>query len=304
MKENIFLFHGENTPQIKSHSHNWQQKFEEKYKDSFDLQIIEDSKTFQIQNLILEAKTVPFLCEKKLIIAKNILHKFKKEYTDELLNTPDSTIIIFIEHRKVNKTDKELAKLQKKIKVTNFEINDSSNKQIIDKIIEATKAQIPQKFINELTKHHAKNPNKLLNTTTKIATFAYEKKLSSEDFYKLADIEQEPNVFNFLDTIYTNKSEMLKQFKENLDHNPDPYKILYMIIWHLKTLLQIKTGNTTDIKPFIVKKHSKTAKNLELNKLNSLLSEILKIDQQSKTGLINGQNQLTLAIELALLNNT
>ena len=304
MQENIFLFHGENTPALKNHSQKWIEKFKDKYKDSFDLQIIEDSKTFHFQNLLLEAQTVPFLCEKKLIIAKNILNKYEKEFLKTLKKIPDSTIILFIEYRKINKTDKLLATLLKNANTTHFELNLESNKKLIQETLNKTQAAISNKYLSLLEKTHEKNPHKLINSITQLACYSHNQEINDEIFYKLADIQQEPNIFNFLDTIYTNKSQMLKQLKENLDYNPDPYKLLYMLIWHLKTLLQIKNNNTSGLKPFIVKKHSNTAKKIQLNQLDNLLKQILKIDQQSKTGLLKGNNELALAIEMALVKNT
>jgi len=304
MQENIFLFHGENTPALKNHSYQWIEKFKDKYKDNFDLQIIEDSKNFYFQNLLLEAQTVPFLCEKKLIIAKNILHKYEKEFLKTLKKIPNTTIILFIEYRKINKTDKLLATLLKNANTTHFELNASANKKIISNILEKTNTKIPNTFLQLLEKTHEKNPNKLENSVMQLACYGLNQEINKDNFYKLADIQEEPNIFNFLDTIYRDKTQMLKQFKQNLDFNPDPYKLLYMLIWHLKTLLQIKNNKTEGLKPFIIKKHSNTAKKLNNNKLDKLLVEILKIDQQSKTGLIKGNTELALAIEMALVKNT
>ena len=304
MQENIFLFHGENTPALKNHSQTWIDKFKNKYQDNFDLQIIEDSKSFHFQNLLLEAQTVPFLCEKKLIIAKNILHKYEKEFLKKLKKIPDSTIILFIEFRKINKTDKLLATLLKNANTTHFELTEAANRNLIQNTLEKTEVKINHKYLNILEKTHSKNPHKLVNSVMQLACYTQNQELNDEIFYKLADIQQEPNIFNFLDTIYTNKAQMLKQLKENFDYNPDPYKLLYMLIWHLKTLLQIKNNKISGLKPFIVKKHSNTAKKININQLDNLLGEILKIDQQSKTGLLKGKNELTLAIEMALVKNT
>ena len=70
MSQNIFIFHGDNIPAIINESQTWIEKFKAKYKDDFDIQIVENNKDFHIQKLILESQTVPFLCQKKLIIAK------------------------------------------------------------------------------------------------------------------------------------------------------------------------------------------------------------------------------------------
>jgi len=304
MQENIFIFHGENTPALKNHSQKWIDKFKDKYQDSFDLQIIEESKSFHFQNLILEAQTVPFLCEKKLIVAKNILSKYDKEFAKTLKKIPETTIILFLEYRKINKTDKLLGTLLKNANTTEFELNTQANKKLILETLQSTGANIPNKYLQILENTHEKNPNKLINSVKQIACYSHNQELNDEAFYKLADIQQEPNIFNFLDTIYTNKKIMLSQLKENLDYNPDPYKLLYMLIWHLKNLIQIKSNQTTGLKPFIINKHKKTASKINIHQIDCLLKDILKIDQMSKTGLIKGNKELALSIEMALVRNT
>ena len=302
MVENNFLFHGENTPKIKSTTTTWIQKFQQKYQDNYDLQKIEDSKDFSMKKLIIEAQTVPFLCEKKLIIAKNILHHFEKEDAKTLLKIPESTIILFIEYRKINKTDKQLGTFQKKIQVQQFEVSKDAAMQILNKY--TANIQLPNKHIQAITNQYEKSPEQVENIGKQLAAQFHNKEFNEIDFFKLIDLKQEPNIFNFLDTIYKNKSQTLKQYKDLCNYNQDPYKVLYMLIWHLKTLSQIKQNKTQGIKPFIVNKHRATAQKINTSQINTLLSEILKIDQLSKTGHIKNNTELTISIESALFRNT
>ncbi len=299
MAENIFLFHGQNTPQIKSTTQAWVQNFQKKYKDNYDLHTVEDSKEFSMQKLIIEAQTIPFLCEKKLIIAKNILHHFEKQHSKILLKTPPSTIILFIEYRKINKTDKQLATFQKKIQVQQYELSEANSLKILQKHI-----TLANKYSQLILKQYEKQPEQIEQIGKQLAAYFHNQQINDSDFFKLVDIKQEPNIFNFLDTIYKNKIQTLKQYKALCQFNQDPYKVLYMLIWHLKTLIQIKNKQTQNIKPFIVNKHKATAQKTSLSQINQLLQDILKIDQLSKTGHIKNNTELTIAIESALFENT
>jgi len=304
MAKNIFLFHGEHTPQINATTKAWIKQFIEKYKDNYDLHTIQDSKDFSMQKLIIEANTVPLLCEKKLIIAKNILHHFQKEDSKAILAIPESTIVMFIEHRKINKTDKQLGTFQKKITVQQFDINTEANSNLLMQTLQNHNVKITPNQKQLILNQYEKQPNQILEISKQLAAYFHNSNIQDQEFFKLVDIKQEPNIFNFLDTIYKNKSQTLKQYKQITDYNQDPYKVLYMLIWHLKTLLQIKSGNTQNIKPFIVNKHKQTANKISSSQIDNLLQQILKIDQQSKTGLIKTNSDLILAIEMAIFQNT
>ncbi|MBT6143020.1 hypothetical protein HOH51_00740 [bacterium] len=304
MSQNIFIFHGDNIPAIINESQTWIEKFKAKYKDDFDIQIVENNKDFHIQKLILESQTVPFLCQKKLIIAKNILDKFEKEYLPKLLKVADSTILLFIEHQRLKKTDKQLSKLLKSVEVKQFDSNKQSATKIIENLSREHSTNLATKYKTQLSSNFEKDAYKLTNTTLQLIAYSKENQLTDEIFYKLTDIKQTPNIFAFLDTLFVNKQKTLQLYKQLSDHDPDPYKLLYMIIWHLKTLSQIKSGSTENLKPFIVQKHSRTAKKISQTQLNAILSHILKIDQQSKTGLINTNDELSGAIQMALFQMT
>jgi DNA polymerase III delta subunit len=77
MQNNIFLFYGEDTYSSNKKVNLWRDQFIKKYGDESNIEVIEGKK-INIPQFETNISSMPFLCEKILIIVKKFLSTAKK----------------------------------------------------------------------------------------------------------------------------------------------------------------------------------------------------------------------------------
>ena len=114
---NIFLFHGTDSFTSAEKVSNWKKAFLAKHQQSA-LETIQGKK-LDIQKFKLNALSMPFLADKKLLILKDFFASNKaealKEMSDIIEQIPESTILVFQENTKADKRTSLYKKLKKKL---------------------------------------------------------------------------------------------------------------------------------------------------------------------------------------------
>lgn len=74
--------------------------------------------------------------------------------------------------------------------------------------------------------------------------------------------------------------------KSILELDEDQQYLFNMLVWHWRTILQIKTDQTQGLHPFVIKKNQAKANRYSLAELKTIYQQLLDLDWQTKTGQI------------------
>jgi DNA polymerase-3 subunit delta len=135
----------------------------------------------------------------------------------------------------------------------------------------------------------------------KLAAFKHgsDSKISESDISDMIKSSTELNIFDLIDAVLArNRQKAFTMLFTEIENGREPHYILSMFVFGFRNFLMIKDllerGLSRDeiakkaaIHPFIVKKSIPLLKAFSLDKLKSIYSDLLRIDTDSKKGIIN-----------------
>ncbi|MBO4815976.1 MAG: DNA polymerase III subunit delta [Clostridia bacterium] len=276
------------------------------------IQINEDN----IDSLISNIETPAFGYPRKLIIVKDsgLFKKEKKalaKQSNELLSKivdfiseninqiKESNVIVFIEND-IIKNDL-LSLIEKEGVTCNFErLRPLEIKKRIKAICTAYKVNIDEKTLSFFIETCGTNMLSLINEIRKLIEYAGENgTITKESIDKLSIKEFEAKIFDLTDNLgKRNIKEALIILKE-LIYNKEPIqKILITLYNHFKKLYISKLAinekqdilKLLNLKPnqtFLISKYKKQSEYFKLEELRNILGELIDLDKNSKSGLID-----------------
>ena len=266
--------------------------------------------------MISDIETPAFGYTKKLIIIKNsgLFKKGKKgiekqiselsdkiaDYISDNIETiKESTVIVFIEDEITKNSLSQT--IEKNGTTCNFErLKPQEIKLRIKAICNAYKVNIDEKTLDFFIETCGTNMLSLINEIRKLIEYAGENgRITIEEIKMLSIKEFESVIFDLTDCLGKRKITDALEILKELIYNKEPVqKILITLYNHLKRLYLTKLAidekkdvlNTLNLKPnqtFLISKYKGQAGYFKINELKNILTELIELDKNYKSGLID-----------------
>ncbi len=309
--KNVFLYYGEE-------SYTLQKRIKELIKqydiDEFNL-VNYDLDESNLVDALRDAKTIPFISDKKAVIIKNINFSeldtmLENELLKYLENPPNSTLLFLmptkLDYRlKIVKKIKELAEVKKfeKIDVNNMEIS-------IRNYFKEINFQIESQAIQEIIKRADNDTYSVINELNKLALYGLdEKKITQKMVKELVSLNVEKNVFNLINAIVDKKINLALKIYYDLISVEDPIKLLSLIVSKFRELnyanILINNGySKTEIMKFFNASSGRAyyimenAKKVNLSYVKKQMEKLSDLDIKIKRGIVDKK----IAVEMYLLS--
>lgn len=278
-----------------------------------------------VSEIISDIETPAFGYNKKLIIVKN-LGLFKRiiknkdvnnikdkllNYLEENINIINDTVnIVFIEDS-ADKT-KFLDFISKNGKVCNFEkMKPDAIIKKLKSICNSYKVNVSETTLKKLLEVSGTSMQELVNEIRKLIEYVgQDGTITEEDIENLSTKNIESVIFDLTDNLGSKNISKAIEVLNNLIDNKEPVQVILITLYrHFKKLYIIKNCEKENLdiienlqlKPnqtFLVSKYKKQAQYFQVDVLEKILSELTKLDANSKSGLIN----LQVGLESILCN--
>lgn len=268
-----------------------------------------NDKDFNVESLIYELNTIPFLSDHKIIVLENPLFLSAKgslsdsniSYLENYLKDPAkfSTLIIYVNQFKVDKRKKISKIVSKYTKVFEpKEINDYTLSDMISSDLKSLNINIDRLAKAELDKRIINNFDNWENELEKINLYN-KKHLSFEDIDLLVSHDSENNVFDLVNGVLNNDLKKSLLTYRNLDKSlSEPIALIMLLANQFRLIHQIKTlmdarvaydeyAKILKVHPYRVQVASQIARKTSTQQLLSVLDKLSTLEQKIKSGLIN-----------------
>ena len=275
-----------------------------------------------IDSLISDIETISFGYDKKLIVIKNsnlfkrdsksiMKDKFKKYIQEKLDVINESCVIVYIEDT-VHKMDfyKNVEKVARVIEFKELRANDIQKR--LKKICSLYKVNVSDADLLYLIEVSGSKMQDLINEIRKLIEFAGEGgTITREDIDKLAIKDLQAVIFDLTDYLGVKNTQNALLVLDNLVYNKEPLqKIIITLYNHFKKIYFTKLALderkdiavVLDLKPnqiFLINKYKKQAEYFNIEEIEQLLKELIKVDYESKNGLID----LEIGLKTVLCKN-
>jgi len=321
MSEAVIVFYGEDTFYIKSKINQLLKKHEI---DAFNMTRYDLEET-KLSDAINDARTIPFMSEKKMVVMKNahFLSTDKKKaktfdhptaHLSEYLDapTPETILIITVPHAKLDmrnslvKTIKDnyqmvecklkgpqdlLAWARRQVANAGLKINDRALKLFVDRVKHSTELAFME--MRKLL-FYAKDDNHIDEETVK----------------KVITKNVEDNVYDITGAILNKQpSKAIEVYRDLINYSEDPLRILNIIITKYREMLQVKTlledgGDQDKVQQYFHVKSGRAyymtqnAKGASRHVIEEHLTHLEQLDYSIKSGRIDKKH----AVELFILS--
>lgn len=275
-----------------------------------------------IDTVLNDASTMPFLSDKKLIICTecSFLTGAGKDSIDEqsidkllkYINNPNdkTTVIFVVENDKLDERKKIVKELKNKAVVKQFnKLKENDLMEYAKKICEQNKYKISSKALTILVERVENNLEFLSREIEKLMLYAIDKKeITEEDILESVRKPVADDVFSLVDAVVkkdTNK--ILDVYNQLLLNNEEPIKVIAILANQFRLIYQTKKlyklgysekdiASKLGIHPYRVKLANEV--NLKEIELLSYLEQLADLDIDIKTGKANKD----IGLELFFLN--
>jgi DNA polymerase-3 subunit delta len=318
---NIFLFYGEDTYSSNQKAKFWRDQFMKKYGDNSNIEIF-DGKTLDITQFATNIGTIPFLCEKRLIIIKNFLSTANREDQKSIATTlekaPPFCILVFHETSAPDKVASLYKKIKKIGKIEEFK--HLTPLELTNWILKQAKSQninISRVTANYLSLHCGSELWRISSELEKLKTFANNQEITQEMIDEFVTPSLSASIFKLTDAISEKNPKVSIRTLETLKETGEELtRIFFMIVRHFRILLQVhemasKGENQYSITkklkqhPFVIQKTLSQSKNFTQEQLEKIYAALLQIDIDFKTGIIKSyqgdDSEYKLAMEKLII---
>jgi len=120
------------------------------------------------------------------------------------------------------------------------------------------------------------------------ADIGYAKLVSDNDIERLIKAKINTNIFKTIDALATrDKKTALKLLCEHLTTGDDENYLFNMFCYQFHNILKVKTGDYSNLHPFVLQKTKKMAQKYSLNRLQTIYSQLLTLDLWAKTSRVS-----------------
>ena len=226
----------------------------------------------------------------------------------------EDTVMLFWETKDPKKNGSLFKYLYKAAKKQEFAplSNAEISKWIIKKTSEINPAiTIDLKTADILATYVGNDLNALENELFKLTSYSKDGKITPRDIELLVKAKLDSTIFETIEALTSgNKKRALELFHQQIAKGEDAYYILSMYVYQIRNLLKIadcvERGNTnhfniakeTKLHPFVVQKSLPHVRQLSLEKIKTMFSQLADIDLAAKTGKVD----LILALDTFIVS--
>jgi DNA polymerase-3 subunit delta len=319
-KKALYLFHGSDHYSAQQKVKHWTDEFIKKYGD-LNMQTFQ-GEDFTASDFQESIATVPFLSEKKLIVIRDFLADAPtaelQEVAEMLEEIPDYNVVVFLERGKPDGRTAIYKRLNKIGQAIEFpDLEKFELVQWITKTVQTKGGAISSREAGLLAETVGADLWQMSHELEKLTLYSNGAPITSEAIEKLASANVDASVFKLTDYLGQKNIKLaFKTLQNLLASNQDLFQIFFMLVRHVRILIQVKTLHLQNLSkdqmvakmkehPFVVTNALSQSKNFSLSQLTSLYETLLKIDVDSKSGRIktatNDNSELRLAIEQLLV---
>lgn len=305
----VYLIHGVNafmSKKIRDKIVDYTLNEEDK---EFNLSLYDLEET-SIDQVLEDAETLPFLGDKRVVVAKNAAfltaEKSKDKVEHDLVKLQQyveqppsfSTLILLAPYEKLDER-KKITKLLKKqaAYIEANEFGEKEMKQWIHNLLSKDGVNMDEDAVTLLIQLVGLNVTLVTNEIEKMVLYVGQGGvITKEVVLKLVAKTLEQNVFTLIDAVIQRKvSTALNMYQDLLRNNEEPIKILsllatqFRLIYHTKQLSsqgygQQQIAQTIKVHPFRVKIALQQSRSFEEQQLKEILKDLAEADYEMKTG--------------------
>ncbi len=287
-----------------------------------------DGQQVTLERLRTVGETVPFLMERRLVIAKGLLERFEprgrsarqkgaradhreeyKPWRDCIEKLPDSTILVLLEG-KITGNNPLFQALSRKAVVRSFPPfgHDQLRQWVQQRVAEAG-GTISSPALDLLAKLVGSNLWAMAGEIDKLILFTSGRRIEEKDVRALVSDAQQADVFAMVDAIIDSKVELAEQrLQQLLRRGASPAYLLAMLVRQLglivrakglrnqklpKSEIQNKLGLTNE---FALRRTLEQASRYSLSRLKQVYQELLETDLSIKTGRYDSELALDILV--------
>lgn len=322
--DSIYVLFGKERYLIKQFKKQLVSSGMEEEEESFNLMTF-DMKQDLLDNVMIEAQTIPFFGERKIIFIeepyfltgekkKNELDHDLKTLLEYLEEPSPSTIVVFLApYDKLDERKKVVKKLKKE--ATMIDVSDMDNKfaqQYVADTIKNEGYNMSKEAFEEFLYLTNANLSQMMNELDKLFLVATDSKMITKEMVQqLIPRSLEHSVFDLLKYVLNHqKDKSIELYKELLLQGEEPIKINAILISQFRLLLQVKImaerhyqqSNMIDvlkIHPYRIKLSLQEAKRFDIQTLGMIFDYLVENDYKMKTGYMDAN----LLFELFLMKS-
>lgn len=289
----------------------------EKYQTSsgdVNLVVLEDP-DIKFEDFKSHVEALPFLVEKRLVVARNFLSKTKKELQEKITSylelVPNTCVLVFWEEETIDKKNPLFSRLKKM--ATSQEFNTLLGTDLtkwIRKEVEKLGGNVSPLAAELLASYVGSDLWQMNQEIRKLVNFNPE--ITAESIEKLVNANLSSNIFNMVDALgQRNSKKALKIMHELLEAGENEMYLLTMITRQIRNILLVKDclseqlskfaiSKILKLHPFVVEKAMGQAANFSFDELKGIYEKLLETDIAIKTGRL----EPILALDLLVFNLT
>ncbi|MEF2247284.1 MULTISPECIES: DNA polymerase III subunit delta [unclassified Paenibacillus] len=285
-----------------------------------------DTAETPLEDIVLEAESLPFLLERKLIVVRDavVLTGGSGKEGSKIEHRPDSmlryleqplesSVIVFVVQAEKLDERRKLVKLLKERQsvIPFYELDGAQMKQWIIKRAQEQGRSMTEQAAELLQARVGNNMQQLSQEVDKLCLHAgSEGAIDEETVGMLTSVTIEEDVFALVDAIAELRIEnALRLYRNLLVRREEPIKIVALIVRQIRMMLQIKElekhhyspqqmAGQIGQHPYAVKLASEKGRKFTIDRLAGILASLAELDYKMKTGLIDK----ALGVELFLLS--
>ena len=242
-------------------------------------------------------ESLPFLASKKLVVLRNpsANKQFLENYQSLLEDTPEATDVLVVE----TKPDKRTSYYKYLKKLPGFAVcEDLHEQQLVGWVVQEAKRQqgsITNGDARYLVGRVGTDQTMLANEIAKL--ISYQSEVTKQVINLLTEPTPKSSIFDLLEAAFAgNKQTTMRLYEEQRRLKVEPQQIIAMLAWQLHVLITIAAADGMSdqsiakhakINPFVVGKSKGLAIKLGVKNLQTLIAELLQLDELSKTTAID-----------------
>ena len=289
-----------------------------------------DGKKVSPAELAVVCQAVPFLSEKRLIVAEGLLERFSSDapkskgkkttrasvkqndiesFINILANLPESTVAVLVDGE-TGKNNPLLDGISPKAKVSSFPLLKGEKLiQWIKKRVSKEGGKISPAAVGLLEKQVGGDLWVMSGEIAKLATYALGRQIEEEDVSRLVGYTRQANIFNMVDAVLGFKAGAGQQMLQQLmQEGMAPPQILFMISRQVRLMIQAKAmlkerKAQSEIQTklglfneFVCAKTLEQTNMYSFDRLKELYHKLLETDIAIKTGKYNDELALNILV--------
>ena len=251
-------------------------------------------------------QSLPFLSPRKMVVlyTPGTQKAWAENIGDILQDVSETTDVVIVEP----KLDKRTGYYKTLKKETDFrELGKLDSNGLAKWVGDYAKEQggtIRAADVRVLVDRVGDNQQLLASEIDKLLTHSPD--ITRENIELLTDPMPQSTVFELLDAAFAgNTKRALELYQEQRALKVEPQAIIGMLAWQLHVLATIKAAGdrsaddiakTAKLNPFVVRKTQSLARNLTLDQIKRLVTDLLELDLKTKTTATNPDEALQLYI--------